>query len=153
VPQNRRGRSRIPSEVKILIAGSNTLLLPEQKYVQVQSSSVAQAAWDLELRDCRSIGYLSTDHFTMAALHLEAAPVSLFLCAVMLSAWFGGVGPSLLATSLSALAFYDLLPAFDSIRWIPIPAAKAVFMTTLRFWWSNVIWTRKRWRSGSGARR
>src|SRR5258708_37568841 len=27
------------------------------------------------------------------ALHLEAAPVSLFLCPVILSAWFGGVGP------------------------------------------------------------
>src|SRR5713226_4009292 len=40
------------------------------------------------------------------ALHLEAAPVSLFLCAVMLSAWFGGIGPGLLATALSALAFY-----------------------------------------------
>jgi C4-dicarboxylate-specific signal transduction histidine kinase len=40
------------------------------------------------------------------ALHLEAAPVSLFLCAVMLSAWFGGVGPGLLATALSGLAFY-----------------------------------------------
>jgi PAS domain S-box-containing protein len=32
--------------------------------------------------------------------------VSLFLCAVILSAWFGGVGPGLLATALSALAFY-----------------------------------------------
>jgi C4-dicarboxylate-specific signal transduction histidine kinase len=40
------------------------------------------------------------------ALHLEAAPVSLFLCAVMLSAWFGGVGPALFATALSTLAFY-----------------------------------------------
>src|SRR5712692_8419606 len=40
------------------------------------------------------------------ALHLEAAPVSLFLCAVMFSAWFGGVGPGLLATALSGLAFY-----------------------------------------------
>jgi len=39
-------------------------------------------------------------------LHLEAAPVSLFLCAVILSAWFGGVGPGLLATALSVLAFY-----------------------------------------------
>jgi len=39
-------------------------------------------------------------------LHLEAAPVSLFLCAVILSAWFGGVGPGLLATALSGLAFY-----------------------------------------------
>jgi C4-dicarboxylate-specific signal transduction histidine kinase len=39
-------------------------------------------------------------------LHLQEAPVSLFFCAVMLSAWFGGVGPGLLATALSALAFY-----------------------------------------------
>jgi len=39
-------------------------------------------------------------------LHLEAAPVSLFLCAVIFSAWFGGAGPGLLATILSALAFY-----------------------------------------------
>jgi C4-dicarboxylate-specific signal transduction histidine kinase len=40
------------------------------------------------------------------ALHLRDAPVSLFLCAVILSAWFGGVGPGLLAMALSALAFY-----------------------------------------------
>ena len=39
-------------------------------------------------------------------LRLESAPVSLFLCAVMLSAWFGGIGPGLLATTLSDLAFY-----------------------------------------------
>jgi transcriptional regulator with PAS, ATPase and Fis domain len=41
-----------------------------------------------------------------SALHLEAAPVSLFLCAVMFSAWLGGVGPGLLASVLSAVAFY-----------------------------------------------
>jgi C4-dicarboxylate-specific signal transduction histidine kinase len=40
------------------------------------------------------------------ALHLRDAPVSLFLCAVILSAWFGGVWPGSLATALSALAFY-----------------------------------------------
>jgi len=50
------------------------------------------------------------------ALHLEAAPVSLFLCAVMLSAWFGGVGPGLLATALSVLAFYYyFLPPVHSL--------------------------------------
>jgi PAS domain S-box-containing protein len=38
--------------------------------------------------------------------HLHAAPVSLFLCAAMFSAWFGGVGPGLLATVLSTLSFY-----------------------------------------------
>src|SRR6267142_2803446 len=40
------------------------------------------------------------------ALHLQDAPVSLFLCAVILSAWFGGAGPGLLATALSCFAFY-----------------------------------------------
>jgi len=50
------------------------------------------------------------------ALRLEAAPVSLFLLAVMLSAWFGGLGPGVLATSLSALAFYYyFLPPIHSL--------------------------------------
>jgi PAS domain S-box-containing protein len=40
------------------------------------------------------------------ALHLRDAPVSLFLCAAILSAWFGGVGPGWLATALSTFAFY-----------------------------------------------
>jgi len=49
-------------------------------------------------------------------LHLEAAPVSLFLCAVMFSAWFGGAGPGLLSTILSALAFYySFLPPVYSL--------------------------------------
>jgi PAS domain S-box-containing protein len=39
-------------------------------------------------------------------LHLQDSPVSLFLCAVILSAWFGGAGPGLVATTLSAVAFY-----------------------------------------------
>src|ERR1700694_4413793 len=38
-------------------------------------------------------------------LHLQEAPVSLFLCAVMFSAWFGGVGPGLLGTCFSTVAF------------------------------------------------
>ena len=40
------------------------------------------------------------------ALHLEEAPLSLCVFAVMLTAWVGGAGPGLLATSLSILAFY-----------------------------------------------
>jgi C4-dicarboxylate-specific signal transduction histidine kinase len=52
----------------------------------------------------------------LPAVHLQDAPVSLFLCAVILSAWFGGVGPGLLATSLSALAFnYYFLPLIHSL--------------------------------------
>jgi C4-dicarboxylate-specific signal transduction histidine kinase len=37
--------------------------------------------------------------------HLVSAPVSLFLCAIMFSAWFGGVRPGLLSVALSLLAF------------------------------------------------
>jgi K+-sensing histidine kinase KdpD len=48
-------------------------------------------------------------------LRLVTAPVSLFLCAVMVTAWFGGVGPGLLATTLSSLAFdyYFLSPIYS----------------------------------------
>jgi len=48
-------------------------------------------------------------------LHLETAPVSLFLCAIMITALFGGVGPGLLATALSSLAFdyYFLFPTYS----------------------------------------
>jgi PAS domain S-box-containing protein len=42
----------------------------------------------------------------LPGFRLQDAPVSLFLCAVLLSAWFGGIGPAMLATALSTLAFY-----------------------------------------------
>ena len=47
---------------------------------------------------------------------LHSGPfVSLFLCAIMFAAWFGGVGPGLLATALSILAFdYYFVPPIDS---------------------------------------
>jgi PAS domain S-box-containing protein len=52
----------------------------------------------------------------LPAVHLQDAPVSLLLCAVILSAWFGGIGPGLLATALSALAFnYYFLPPIHSL--------------------------------------
>src|SRR6267154_5950208 len=63
-------------------------------------------------------------------LHLEAAPVSLFLCAVILSAWFGGVGPGLLATALSALAFnYYFLPPIYSLGPKPEEIPRLVIFT------------------------
>jgi PAS domain-containing protein len=59
------------------------------------------------------LGALLISHWPF--FHLESAPVSLFLCAVMLSAWLGGVGPGFLATILSALAFYySFLSPVDS---------------------------------------
>jgi C4-dicarboxylate-specific signal transduction histidine kinase len=69
------------------------------------------------------------------ALHLEAAPVSLFLCAVTLSAWFGGVAPALFATALSAFAFYYyFLPPIYSLNAKPgeIPRL-VIFMVSTVF--------------------
>src|SRR5882762_7685234 len=64
------------------------------------------------------------------ALHLQEAPVSLFLCAVILSAWFGGVGPGLLATALSALAFnYYFLPPVYSLGPKPEEIPRLVIFT------------------------
>src|SRR5438309_9271193 len=50
-------------------------------------------------------------------VHLQGAIVSLFLCAVMLSAWLGGVGPGLLAAGLCAAAFayYFLSPVHSLV--------------------------------------
>src|SRR5215475_12944376 len=47
---------------------------------------------------------------------LNAEPfVSLFLCAIMFSAWFGGLGPGLLSTAVAALAFdYYLMSPIHS---------------------------------------
>jgi PAS domain S-box-containing protein len=50
------------------------------------------------------------------ALHLQDAPASLFLLAVMFSAWFGGVGPGLLATAVSCVCFdYYFVPPMYSL--------------------------------------
>jgi len=37
--------------------------------------------------------------------HLVTAPVSLFICALIFSAWYGGIKPGLLAMLLSLLMF------------------------------------------------
>ena len=49
-------------------------------------------------------------------LRLETAPVSLFLGAIMITAWYGGIGPGLVATALSSFAFdYYFLPPIYSL--------------------------------------
>src|SRR3989454_5260563 len=54
--------------------------------------------------------------WAMETVWQSAAHSSLFLCAVMFSAWFGGVGPGLLAVALSVLAFdYFFLPPIHSL--------------------------------------
>jgi C4-dicarboxylate-specific signal transduction histidine kinase len=66
----------------------------------------------------------------LPAVHLQDAPVSLFLCAVILSGWFGGVGPGLLATALSALAFnYYFLPPIYSFGPKPGEIPRLVIFT------------------------
>jgi PAS domain S-box-containing protein len=49
--------------------------------------------------------------------YVQSTPfVSLFLCAVMLAAWFGGAGPGLLATALSVVSLdYYFVPPLDSL--------------------------------------
>jgi transcriptional regulator with PAS, ATPase and Fis domain len=59
--------------------------------------------------------------------HLESAPVSLFLCAVIISAWFGGASPGCLAIGLSSLGFYySFLPPVDSFDAKPGQMARFV---------------------------
>ena len=63
----------------------------------------------------------------MHAVQLPAAHVSLFLCAVMFSAWFGGTRPGLVAIALSALAFaYFFLPPTYSLAIEPAEVPRIV---------------------------
>src|SRR5882724_883649 len=66
----------------------------------------------------------------LPAVHLQEAAVSRFLCALILSAWFGGVGPGFLATALSALAFnYYFLPPIHSLGPKPDEIPRLVMFT------------------------
>src|SRR5260370_7309623 len=64
---------------------------------------------------------------------LQTAPtVSLFLCAVLFAAWFGGAGPGLLATALSILTFdYYFIPPPDSFAPQAPPPPPLFSITTL----------------------
>jgi K+-sensing histidine kinase KdpD len=69
---------------------------------------------------CYGVAALSVTAALIIAQWLESnlhtAPVSLFLCAVMLSAWLGGIGPGALAAMLSFLAFaYYFVPPIYSL--------------------------------------
>ena len=71
--------------------------------------------------------------------HLVGAPVPLFLCAVMLSAWFGGLRAGLLAAALSLLAFdyyfvpplYSLAVDRDEVPRLLLVAASILFVGLL----------------------
>src|SRR5689334_12576931 len=72
-------------------------------------------------------------------IHIESAPASLLFCAVMLSAWLGGLGVGLLATALSILALgyyittpdYSLAAHRESIPRLAIFALAALFVCLL----------------------
>jgi PAS domain S-box-containing protein len=70
-------------------------------------------------------------------LHLQQAPASLFLCAILLSAWLGGARPGLLATALSVLVYYYFLPPIGSLGPKPAELPRLfVFAATALFVWS-----------------
>jgi PAS domain S-box-containing protein len=71
---------------------------------------------------------------------LQTAPtVSLFLCAVLFAAWFGGAGPGLLATGLSILTFdYYFIPPVDSFAAQAAPRLVLFAMTALFVVWVSV---------------
>ena len=69
--------------------------------------------------------------------HLQTAPASLFLCAILFGAWLGGAGPGLLATALSAIIFYYyFLPPVHSFAVKPEEIPRfVVFLVAAVFVW------------------
>jgi formate hydrogenlyase transcriptional activator len=102
----------------------------------LEGCSVSNADSRFERRVGLAIrGYMIAVLFVGAALlishwppfHLESAPVSLLLCAVIVSAWSGGTGPGCLAIGLSSLGFYfSFLPPVDSLVVKPDQTARFV---------------------------
>jgi K+-sensing histidine kinase KdpD len=79
---------------------------------------------------------LLTEHY------MQSSPyVSLILCAIMFSAWFGGLGPGLFATALSLLGFtYYFVPPVHSLHLEleVIPRIVLLTLTALFAVWLNV---------------
>jgi PAS domain S-box-containing protein len=70
-------------------------------------------------------------------VHLQQAPASLFLCAILLSSWFGGARPGLLAMAFSVLAYYYFLPTIGLLSAKPTELPRIfVFAATALFVWS-----------------
>ena len=104
------------SDVKILIAKGSTLLCWSGSMLKSNPLLWPKppAIWSYGIAVLSVAAALIISRWP--PLHLQDSPVSLFLCAVILSAWFGGAGPELLATALSALAFYYyFLPPIHSL--------------------------------------
>ncbi|MFL9906281.1 ATP-binding protein [Paraburkholderia sp. RL17-337-BIB-A] len=93
-----------------------------------------------------AVAILSVAVVLVAALllepHTRSSPfVSLSLCAIMFSAWFGGLGPGLLATVLSVAAFtYHFVPPVDSFEVMPADLSRIVLLAVAALFvvWLNV---------------
>ena len=73
------------------------------------------------------------------SFHLQTAPASLFLCAISVCrSWFGGGGPGLLATAISATFFYYyFLPPLHSFFVKPEEIPRfIVFLVAALFVWT-----------------
>ncbi len=88
----------------------NKLNLPQQRPKPPTISHYAVAALSV------AVGIIAAELITRL-FHAEAIASSM-LCAVIFAAWFGGLGPALLAIALALLAFhYYLVPPINSFTW------------------------------------
>jgi signal transduction histidine kinase len=99
---------------------------------------------------------LSVAAAVVAALLLEprmhSSPfVSLSLCAIMFSAWFGGLGPGLLATVLSVAGFiFYFIPPIGSFEVVPSDLPRIVLLAVAALF---VVWLNVARRGAEGALR
>jgi signal transduction histidine kinase len=90
-----------------------------------------------------AVAVLSVVAALVAALllvpHMHGSPFALLsLCAIMFSAWFGGLGPGLLATALSVAAFtYYFIPPIRSFEVSPADLPRIVLLATTALF---VVW-------------
>src|SRR6266853_5943871 len=80
-----------------------------------------------------AVGFLSVAATLLVArlqFNLQAAPVSLFLCAIMFTAWIGGLKAGVLATVLSLLSFkYYFLAPVRSLAVEPTELPRLIVFT------------------------
>src|SRR5437879_9350502 len=80
-----------------------------------------------------AVAFLSVTATLLVArlqFNLQAAPVSLFLCAIMFTAWIGGIKPGLLALVLSLLSFkYYFLAPVQSLAVEPTELPRLIVFT------------------------
>ena len=80
-------------------------------------------------------------------VYFEPTPNSLFFCAVALSSWFGGLGPGLLASSLSVwLLDYHLRPPFylSELSMEDVPRMIVFFLSAASISWLSASQERAR---------